>query len=127
MLPLRIFISSPGDVGSDRPQNAEPERAGQYAQARQTNKRHSGVSGVRVRDRLSGDEAAVTAIAVIDATGPWSGEEGPFATGSSVRRSKIRPSRGTHVLVSRSRIPGSILARERTTESESSTNSPLML
>jgi len=65
------------------------------------------VSGVRVRDRLSGDEAAVTAIAVIDATGPWSGEDGPFATGSSVRRSKIRPSRGTHVLVSRSRIPGS--------------------
>ncbi|HEY3071618.1 MAG TPA: glycerol-3-phosphate dehydrogenase/oxidase [Candidatus Limnocylindrales bacterium] len=66
------------------------------------------VSGVRVRDRSSGDETAVSAKAVIDATGPWSADaEGPFAAGSSTGRSKIRPSRGTHVLVSRSRIPGS--------------------
>jgi glycerol-3-phosphate dehydrogenase len=66
------------------------------------------VSGVRVRDRLGGEEAVVSAKAVIDATGPWSAEgQGPFAAPSARGRSKIRPSRGTHVLVSRSRIPGS--------------------
>jgi glycerol-3-phosphate dehydrogenase len=66
------------------------------------------ISGVRVRDELSGADGTVRSKAVIDATGPWSGRErGPFAAESPTSRSRIRPSRGTHVLVARSRIPGS--------------------
>ena len=64
------------------------------------------IAGVNVRDELSGESFFVRAERVIDATGVWSGRaDGPFPTvGASPA---VRPSRGTHVLVPRDRIPSS--------------------
>jgi glycerol-3-phosphate dehydrogenase len=62
------------------------------------------IAGVNVRDELSGESFFVRAERVIDATGVWSGRaDGPFpAVGASPA---VRPSRGSHVLVPRHRIP----------------------
>ncbi|HJS47763.1 MAG TPA: glycerol-3-phosphate dehydrogenase/oxidase, partial [Gemmatimonadales bacterium] len=65
---------------------------------------HSGrrVSGVEVRDRLTGEGGTVHAHAVINATGPWADRlrklENPAV------EPVLRPTRGAHVLVERSRI-----------------------
>lgn len=59
------------------------------------------IAGVRARDVTTGGEFDIRAASVLDATGVWASQpDGPFG-GGSVR---ILPSRGSHILVSRSRI-----------------------
>jgi glycerol-3-phosphate dehydrogenase len=64
----------------------------------------SRIGGIRVRDRLSGDEIEVRAERVIDATGVWAARDGPFGD----RSVPILPSRGSHVVVRRERIPSQL-------------------
>ena len=59
------------------------------------------VAGVRVRDRLTGDEHEVRARAVVNATGPWSDQVQRLAGASPVQ---VRPSKGIHFLVPRERL-----------------------
>jgi glycerol-3-phosphate dehydrogenase len=59
------------------------------------------IDGARVRDMLSGAEIEVRAERVIDATGVWAARGGPFGAGSV----GLLPSRGSHLLVRRERIP----------------------
>ncbi len=62
------------------------------------------IAGATVRDELTGTEFDVLAERVIDATGVWSGrDDGPFPGSSG--GAPIRPSRGTHLVVPRDRIP----------------------
>ena len=61
------------------------------------------IVGCAVRDGLTGSEIDVHAASVIDATGVWTGRaDGPFPAGN-VRLTL--PSRGTHIVVRRDRIP----------------------
>ena len=63
------------------------------------------IVGARVRDELGGDEFIVRARAVVDATGVWSGQpDGAFPV-EGAATAAIRPSRGTHLIVRRDRIP----------------------
>jgi glycerol-3-phosphate dehydrogenase len=63
------------------------------------------IAGARVRDELGGDEFVVRARAVVDATGVWSGQpDGAFRVAAAATPA-IRPSRGTHLIVRRDRIP----------------------
>jgi glycerol-3-phosphate dehydrogenase len=62
------------------------------------------IAGAVVRDELTGVTFDVRADHVVDATGVWSGREGgpfPRPVGGPV----VRPSRGTHLVVRRDRIP----------------------
>ena len=62
------------------------------------------IAGVVVRDELDGAEFDVLAERVVDATGVWSGRpDGPFPLAGS--GPAVRPSRGTHIVVPRDRIP----------------------
>jgi glycerol-3-phosphate dehydrogenase len=61
-----------------------------------------GVRGVRVRDELSGAELHVRTQRLVDATGVWGARPGGPFGGGSVR---VQPSRGSHLLVPRARIP----------------------
>ncbi len=62
------------------------------------------IVGATVRDELSRSEFEVQAERVIDATGVWSGRiDGPFPVPAD--GIPIRPSRGTHLIVPRDRIP----------------------
>jgi len=74
------------------------------------------IAGVRARDELDGQDLELRARAVVDATGVWSGQpDGAFPTQPSadpdggdnarVTAHVIRPSRGTHLVVRRGRIP----------------------
>ena len=60
------------------------------------------VRGVRVRDRLTGATGAIQSHVVVNATGPWCDQlrrlEDPAA------RPLLRPTKGTHVVVRRSRL-----------------------
>ena len=59
------------------------------------------VAGLRARDLLGGGELDVRAERVLDATGVWASQpERPFADSSLT----ILPSRGSHILIPRSRI-----------------------
>jgi glycerol-3-phosphate dehydrogenase len=60
------------------------------------------VAGVRAVDRESGAALEIRAAAVLDATGVWSGRTDAPMGGSSV---PIVPSRGSHLVVPRERIP----------------------
>ncbi|MFT4979469.1 MAG: glycerol-3-phosphate dehydrogenase [Myxococcota bacterium] len=60
------------------------------------------VTGVRVRDELSGREQEVRASAVINATGPWSDRTRAMSGGDFSTR--LRPTKGVHVVVSASRL-----------------------
>ncbi len=60
------------------------------------------VVGIRLEDRLGGNELEARADAVIDATGVWLGHPGTRLGGSAVR---LVPSRGTHLLFARDRLP----------------------
>ncbi len=63
------------------------------------------IAGVHVHDELSGADFDIRAKAVVDATGVWSGlPEGAFPVVGSATTA-IRPSRGTHIIVRRDRIP----------------------
>ena len=63
------------------------------------------VTGARIRDGLGGGTAVVRARAVVDATGAWSADPSSPLRGGTIR---IQPSRGTHLLVRRNRIPSDI-------------------
>ncbi len=63
----------------------------------------SRVSGVRVRDRISGESFTVRARQVVNATGPW-GPTLDQKTGSSASL-RLRPNRGAHLIVSSHRLP----------------------
>ncbi|TDC11242.1 glycerol-3-phosphate dehydrogenase/oxidase [Nonomuraea longispora] len=56
--------------------------------------------GADVRDELTGEEFAIRAGAVINATGVWAGTLDPLV--------RLRPSRGTHVVLSPGTLPGLI-------------------
>jgi glycerol-3-phosphate dehydrogenase len=59
--------------------------------------------GCVARDVLTGDEVEIRADAVVDATGVWAARSGgPFSSGKG---DAILPSRGTHLVVRRDRIP----------------------
>ena len=61
------------------------------------------IEGCVARDELTGTEFEIRADHVIDATGVWSGAAGgPFPASQG---SAIQPSRGTHIVVRRDRIP----------------------
>ena len=61
------------------------------------------IVGCAVRDELTGSETDVHAASVIDATGVWTGRaDGPFPAGNG---KLTLPSRGTHIVVRRDRIP----------------------
>ena len=60
------------------------------------------VSGITVRDLLGGGEMTVAADRVVDATGVWLGHPAARLGGSTM---KLVPSRGTHLLFDRQRIP----------------------
>ncbi|MFO1539697.1 MAG: glycerol-3-phosphate dehydrogenase/oxidase [Chloroflexota bacterium] len=68
------------------------------------------VAGVRAVDRETGAELEIRAQAVLDATGVWMGRTDAPLGGSSV---PVLPSRGTHILVPRTRIvaPGGVTLR----------------
>ena len=59
--------------------------------------------GCTVRDELAGSELDVRAASIVDATGVWAGRaDGPFPSPGS---RLTQPSRGTHLVVRRDRIP----------------------
>ncbi len=60
------------------------------------------VEGLSVQDRLGGGELAVRADRVVDATGVWLGHPEARLGGSTI---KLVPSRGTHLVFERARIP----------------------
>jgi glycerol-3-phosphate dehydrogenase len=63
------------------------------------------IAGVHVHDELGGTDFEIRARAVIDATGVWSGlPDGAFPVVGAAAP-PIRPSRGTHLIVRRDRIP----------------------
>ena len=60
------------------------------------------LQALRARDVASGADLEIRTRAVVDATGVWAADpEHPFAIGST----RIRPSRGAHLVVPRERIP----------------------
>ena len=60
------------------------------------------VTGVQVHDRLDGADLEIRARSVVDATGVWLGHPAARLGGSSI---KLVPSRGTHLVFERSRLP----------------------
>ena len=60
------------------------------------------IRGVTARDVLGGDEFDVRASMVVDATGVWAGHPEARLGGSGL---KLAPSRGTHLLFERNRLP----------------------
>ena len=60
------------------------------------------VAGLRVRDLLGGAELDARATRVIDATGVWLGDPGSRLGGTTI---KLVPSRGTHLVFERDRLP----------------------
>ncbi len=62
-------------------------------------------SGVRVIDTTTGEELAIRAGNVINATGVWADRIRPEELHSEAEVPRIRPSRGTHVLVDSSDLP----------------------
>ena len=63
------------------------------------------VTGLRVRDRVSGGQVVVRARAIVDATGAWAADPASPLSGGSTR---LLPSQGSHVIVRRERIPSDI-------------------
>jgi glycerol-3-phosphate dehydrogenase len=64
-----------------------------------------GESGVRVRDAETGEEFAIRADNVINATGVWADRIRPEELHSEADVPRIAPSRGTHVTVARADLP----------------------
>jgi glycerol-3-phosphate dehydrogenase len=61
------------------------------------------IVGCTVRDELTGSELDIQAVSIVDATGVWVGRaDGPFP---SAGQGLVQPSRGTHIVVQRDRIP----------------------
>ncbi|GIW52890.1 MAG: glycerol-3-phosphate dehydrogenase [Gemmatimonadales bacterium] len=57
------------------------------------------ICGVRAVDRMTGREFTIRALAVVNATGPWSDR-----VGSGSRAPLLRPTKGAHVVVRRDRL-----------------------
>src|SRR5215218_3558097 len=62
-------------------------------------------SGVRVRDTLGGGEFVVRAGTVVNATGVWADRLRPGELHDEAEVPRIRPSRGTHIVVPGERLP----------------------
>jgi glycerol-3-phosphate dehydrogenase len=62
-------------------------------------------AGARVRDRATGEELEVRAANVVNATGVWADRLRPEELHDEAEVPVIRPSRGTHIIVSGSRLP----------------------
>jgi glycerol-3-phosphate dehydrogenase len=62
-------------------------------------------SGVWVRDALSGERFAVRAANVVNATGVWADRLRPEELHDEAEVPRIRPSRGTHVVLARETLP----------------------
>ncbi|MFT5679309.1 MAG: glycerol-3-phosphate dehydrogenase [Myxococcota bacterium] len=60
------------------------------------------VTGVRVRDELTGVERELKASAVINATGPWSDRTRALGTGGG--KPRLRPTKGIHIVVDSDRL-----------------------
>ncbi|HEX5015095.1 MAG TPA: glycerol-3-phosphate dehydrogenase/oxidase [Candidatus Limnocylindrales bacterium] len=63
------------------------------------------VTGARVRDTLGGGSMVVRARTVVDATGAWAADSASPLSGGST---SILPSRGSHLVVRRARIPSDV-------------------
>ena len=61
--------------------------------------------GVRVRDRVSGEELELRAANVVNATGVWADRLRPDELHDEAEVPVIRPSRGTHVVIAHDRLP----------------------
>jgi glycerol-3-phosphate dehydrogenase len=62
-------------------------------------------AGVRARERVSGEEFVVHAQHVVNATGVWADRLRPGELHDEAEVPQIRPSRGTHILVTQERLP----------------------
>jgi glycerol-3-phosphate dehydrogenase len=62
-------------------------------------------AGVRARDVETGEELAVRAQTVVNATGVWADRLRPGELRDEAEVPQIRPSRGTHILLSREDLP----------------------
>jgi glycerol-3-phosphate dehydrogenase len=60
------------------------------------------ISGVRVRDEVSGEEREIQANAIINATGPWS--DRTRLLGTSEDSARLRPTKGIHIVVDSKRL-----------------------
>jgi len=67
--------------------------------------RHGRAAGVVCRDRLTGDDFEIQAENVVSATGVWADRIRPDELYADEEMPRIRPSRGTHVTVSRDTLP----------------------
>jgi glycerol-3-phosphate dehydrogenase len=61
--------------------------------------------GIRVRDRVTNTEFVLRADNVINATGVWADQIRPGELASEAEVPQIRPSRGTHILLSHADLP----------------------
>jgi glycerol-3-phosphate dehydrogenase len=61
--------------------------------------------GVRVRDTVGGEELVVQADNVVNATGVWADRIRPEELHDEAEVPRIRPSRGTHITLSRETVP----------------------
>ncbi len=67
-------------------------------------RREGRVSGVRIRDVLTGEEQTIGAHSVVLATGPWTDElAAPFDLG--FERKLLRPTKGVHLVFPREKLP----------------------
>ena len=66
---------------------------------------HGRAAGVVCRDRLTGDDFEIQAENVVSATGVWADRIRPDELYADEEMPRIRPSRGTHVTVSRDTLP----------------------
>jgi glycerol-3-phosphate dehydrogenase len=75
-----------------------------YARARGVRRDHGRVAGLEVEDLLAGGSFAVKARIVVNASGPWS-DRVLEAIGVPPERPRLRPTKGTHILVDAKRLP----------------------
>ena len=62
-------------------------------------------NGVAVRDRVSGEDFEIKAQNVVNATGVWADQLRPGELATEAEVPRIRPSRGTHILLSSDDLP----------------------
>jgi glycerol-3-phosphate dehydrogenase len=74
-----------------------------YAEAVGLLKAGSKIAGAQVRDAESGREIEVKARAVVNAAGPWVDQV--LGLDAPIAKSMLRPTKGAHLIVSRSKLP----------------------
>ncbi|MBI2168852.1 MAG: glycerol-3-phosphate dehydrogenase/oxidase [Actinobacteria bacterium] len=77
--------------------------AANYTAAVGVEKTARGISGLRVRDELGGRELTIRAPVIVNAAGVWADEVRALDEGANPRT--LRPAKGVHVTVPRSRLP----------------------